>query len=238
MARDDLFTRTAPGAGEFRFDEAVARVLPDMLRRSIPGYHTLLELLGVLARDVVPAGGRVYDLGCSHGAVSAVIRGALGERTVRCVGVDSSPAMIDEARKNLAGFGDIELHCADVRDFEPEPASLVVLNFTLQFVPPDERSQLLARWGAALDPGGILVLSEKVAEVDGRFAQLHDAFREANGYSQLEMSRKRRALENVLIPDTVEEHEARLRGAGLEPRQWFRALHFVSFLAQKPPSQP
>jgi tRNA (cmo5U34)-methyltransferase len=237
--RDDLFARTEPGPGEFRFDDAVAQVLPDMLRRSIPGYHALLELLGVLAARVVTPDSHVYDLGCSLGAVSLSIRHALGARQARIIAVDKSAAMVARCRDAVAldsGLAPVEVHEADVTEFPFEQASLIVLNFTLQFVAESERLGLLRRARAALGPAGVLVLSEKTRasspEEELRLQSLHDAFRQANGYSELEMSRKRQALEQVLVADTVETHEARLRLAGFVPTVWFRSLHFVSWIAE------
>jgi tRNA (cmo5U34)-methyltransferase len=238
--RDVIFRGLAPAPGEFRFDEAVARVLPDMLRRSIPGYASLLELIGVVASTVVPHDGLVYDLGCSHGAVSLSVRHALGSRQARIVAIDNSPAMVERARALFDGDGSplpVLVDCADVRDVEFAPCSLVVMNFTLQFVPPDERSAVLRRIYDALLPGGALILSEKTADTtEGplSFTGLHDCFREANGYSRLEMARKRLALENVLLPDSVATHQGRLAELGFRSHLWFRALQFVSFLAEKP----
>src|SRR5690606_13424649 len=120
---------------------------------------------------------------------------------------------------------------------ELNPSSLIVLNFTLQFAPPEARRQILKHIAGALVPGGALVLSEKTTsqnpELNAFFTETHDAFRESNGYSRMEMSRKREALERVLVPDSAEHHVAELRAVGLEPVEWFRCLHFVSWVATK-----
>lgn len=238
--RDRLFTHTSPGSGAFRFDAAVARVFPDMLRRSIPGYTTLLELIGVLAAQIVQHETRVYDLGSSLGAVSLSIRHALGSRSAKIIAVDNSEAMVERSRELIdmdTAQVPVEVHHGDIADFPIENASLVVLNFTLQFLPVEVRAALLEKIHTALVPGGCLVLSEKVltgrAPDDLWNQKLHDAFRESNGYSQLELSRKRQALERVLVPDSIDEHEARLVQAGFSPQPWFRALHFVSWVATR-----
>ena len=114
----------------------------------------------------------------------------------------------------------------------------MVLNLTLQFLPPEERQSLLERIYAGLEPGGVLVLSEKVAldsdEANQRMIELHQAFKKTMGYSDLEISQKRNALENVLIPDSEQQHLERLRGIGFdEVYQCFRGFNFVSYLALK-----
>lgn len=234
--RDELFVHEGPGVGEFRFDDAVAQVLPDMLRRSIPGYATLLDLIGILARQRVAHGTNVYDLGCSLGAVTLSVRHALGARDARLVAVDLSPAMVERCRAVVdadGGQAPVEVLEADVAEVPLERASFVVFNFTLQFVPEERRLPLLERVRRALVPGGLVVVSEKIraeSEADEEwYRSLHDAFRQSNGYSLLELHRKREALERVLVPDSEAEHLARFAAAGFTARPLFRGLQFVSW---------
>ncbi|MCH2110954.1 MAG: carboxy-S-adenosyl-L-methionine synthase CmoA [Polyangiaceae bacterium] len=236
--KDEIFKEKDAARGSFSFDEQVARVFPDMLRRSIPGYRQLLQLLGLLAHQRVSEGGHVYDLGCSLGAVSLAIRHAIGNRGARIIGVDNSPAMIARCRAIMdadSGQTEVELIEADIASTSVSNASLIVLNFTLQFIAPEERSSLLQRLAAGLNPGGALVISEKVAaplpEQELFFRDLHDAFRRENGYSQIELSRKRNALEKVLVPAEEETIRQDLERAGLRVIPWFRALQFVSWVA-------
>lgn len=240
-APDRLFLDEGQAPQEFRFDEAVARVFPDMLRRSIPGYSTLLQLIGVLARQVVKSDTHVYDLGCSLGAVTLSIRHALGARNVQLVALDNSPAMVQRCQDLISadsGTCPVEVVLGDITSLSLQKSSLVVSNFTLQFAPPEARLGILEVIAESLIPGGALVLSEKTLPSDPDhnhfFTETHDTFRESNGYSRLEMSRKREALERVLLPDSTEKHLARMRAAGLEPVEWFRCLHFVSWVAKKP----
>lgn len=238
-SRDCIFLEEAPET--FRFDEAVAKVLPDMLRRSIPGYSALLHMIGVLAGQVVQNKSRVYDLGCSLGAVSLAVRHGIGTRDARLIAVDNSAAMVERCREIMSadsGLCPVDVVQGDIVDFTLDDASLVVLNFTLQFAPPERREQILRRAARALRPGGALVLSEKTTEEDPQldefWTKMHDAFRGSNGYSNLEMSRKREALDRVLIPQTTDSYEDMMRRVGLVPVQWFRCLHFVSWIGKKP----
>lgn len=235
---DLLFRHEAPD--RFRFDEAVARVLPDMLRRSIPGYSSLLHLIGVLAGQVVQPKSRVYDLGCSLGAVTLAVRHGVGTRETQIIAVDNSPAMVKRCREIVSadsGLCPVEVVEGDIVDLDISRASLVVLNFTLQFVPPEQRGQILKRIADALVPGGVLVLSEKTtaqnADLDEFWLKMHDAFRSSNGYSEIEMSRKREALERVLVPQTPAAYEELLSEVGLVPIEWFRCLNFVSWVGRK-----
>jgi len=235
--RDSLF-RDPERTGPFAFDEQVARVLPDMLERSIPGYAALRDLIAVLSSHLPGQRLRAYDLGCSLGAVTTAILAGAGARPVEVVAVDSSPAMIERFRAQLgADETRVELRCEDVLVTPISSANLLVLNFTLQFVPAEERSGLLARLAAGLLPGGALVLSEKTRPEpadEALFDALHDEFRRQRGYSDLEIARKRKALERVLVPERACAHVERLQQVGLAPVEWFRGLGFVSWLAFKP----
>jgi len=131
-----------------------------------------------------------------------------------------------------------ELRCQDVQQSSLENASVVVLNFTLQFIPPEQRDALVQKIYQALNPGGVLIVSEKVVfdELDKNelFIDLHHRFKQANGYSEMEISRKRSAIENVLIPETLEVHEQRFRSAGFSQVEiWFQCFNFASLFAVK-----
>lgn len=239
--RDRLFLNEPQPPGEFQFDEAVARVFPDMLRRSIPGYDRLLHLVGVHAAARLMAGDLVYDLGASLGAVTLSIRHAIGNRACRIVALDRSEAMVERCRELVnadSGLCPVTVSLGDVTEFQLEPCGLVVMNYTLQFVPLEARAHLLKRIAKALRPGGSLILSEKVEDeriaAAQFFRETHDAFRQANGYSALEISRKRDALEKVLLPEARRVHEQRLEDAGLLAVEWFRSLQFSSWVAVKP----
>ena len=238
--RDRLYAVPREEMENFVFDERVAAVFGDMITRSVPGYATIVAMTGILARRHAVDGSRIYDLGCSLGAASAVMAHGLEERECAIVAVDSAPAMLERARVELAARGleeRIELVCTDIRQLEIRSASVVVLNFTLQFIDPDDRLDLLQRIRAGLLPGGVLLLAEKVAFADPqrqqRMTAWHTAFKKANGYSELEISQKRAALEKVLLPDTLDTHRARLREAGFRVvDEWFRCLNFAGLLAQ------
>lgn len=242
MSEDTIY-RADPGAEPFRFNDAVARVFPDMLKRSIPGYAASIEAIGSLAARYVRANTACYDLGCSLGAAAIAMRQGIREPGCRIVAVDAAPAMIKrcreivdtEVRQDADGCS-IELVLGDIRETAITNASMVVLNYTLQFLPVTERSALLKKICAGMNDGGLLLLSEKVVDEDPQMQQLlvelHHEHKRRNHYSQLEISRKRAALENVLVPETVTAHRERLREAGFaRSAVWLRYFNFVSIIA-------
>ena len=236
-AKDKVFSRPLSSVKAFEFDEQVTRVFDDMISRSVPGYELLVRLIALYADIFVTENSRVYDLGCSTGVVSRVIAQQVCGRNSRLLAVDNSPSMIKSCQQTHSDQA-IEWICDDIQSIAVEQASMVVLNLTLQFINPRDRQDLLQAVYQGLQPGGVLVLTEKV-EYDDRQTQhsmteLYQAFKKVQGYSDLEIAQKRTALENVLIPDSKAVHLKRLKDCGFnEVIESFHCFNFVSFLAIK-----
>ena len=239
--RDQIYASPLDAIGAFAFDDNVARVFPDMIQRSVPGYATIVAMTGVLAERYAQPASNCYDLGCSLGASTLSMRQYLDGRDCNIVAVDNSPAMLERCQAHIAAdnhTAPVALRLDDIAATPIENASVVVLNFTLQFIAPEQRDALLRRIGAAMRSGGVLVLSEKIRFDDEHLQQLntdlHHAFKRANGYSDLEISQKRSALENVLVPETLASHQQRLRAAGFTSVDvWFQCFNFASLVAIK-----
>ncbi len=242
MAKDTVYK--AQDTNEpFRFNAEVAAVFPDMLRRSIPGYEASLEAIGSLAARYVRAGSNCYDLGCSLGAASLAMRQGIRADGCRIVAIDNAPAMIERCRtivreeclRSPRGTP-VDVVESNILDVEISNASMAVLNYTLQFLPVADRDTMIGRIARGLNDGGLLVLSEKVVDPDpameALLVDLHHEHKRRNDYSALEISRKRAALENVLVPETVDQHCDRLLRAGFTSAAvWLRYFNFVSIIA-------
>ena len=249
MSEDKIYAASLapdePRDEPFRFNEAVAKVFPDMLRRSIPGYAASIEAIGSLAARYVKPGTRCYDLGCSLGAATLAMRQAIDVDGCQIVAIDNASAMTERCQQLIIeddAQNDrptaVEIVHGDIRDVPIQNASMVVMNYTLQFLQLEDRDAQIARIYQGLLPGGLLVLSEKVVDEDAHMEDLlidlHHEHKRRNDYSALEISRKRAALENVLLPETVAVHRQRLRAAGFAPAAvWLRYFNFVSIVAFK-----
>ncbi|KHS45515.1 carboxy-S-adenosyl-L-methionine synthase CmoA [Hafnia paralvei] len=239
--RDTLFSAPIAKLGDWTFDERVAEVFPDMIQRSVPGYSNIISMIGMLAERFAQPNTKVYDLGCSLGAATLSMRRNIRAQGCQIVAVDNSPAMVERCRRHIDAFRaqtPVEVIEADIQNIAIENASMVVLNFTLQFLAPEERQSLLNKIYQGLLPGGVLVLSEKFNFEDKTLGELlfnmHHDFKRANGYSELEISQKRSMLENVMLTDSVETHKSRLSQAGFEHAEiWFQCFNFGSLLAVK-----
>lgn len=238
---DTIYASVLEKPGDFAFDEAVARVFPDMIRRSVPGYTTIIPMIGLITEQYAQPETHCYDLGCSLGASTLAMRHGLKYKNCQLIAVDNSPAMLARCNHYIEldnNSTPVTQRCADIRELDFEPCSVVTLNFTLQFLPMQDRSSLLKRIYQALVPGGVLILSEKICftspSEQKHLEELHWLFKKANGYSDLEVSQKRTALEQVLLPDTLEQHQNRLREAGFPASYlWYQCFNFISLIAIK-----
>jgi len=238
---DTLFSKPLDQIAPFRFDQSVVEVFPDMIKRSVPGYQTIVSMTGVLASRYAQADSHIYDLGCSLGASTLAMRQQPLPAGCKIIGIDNSPAMIDRCQSVLetdTNDTSVELRCEDLLNSDYDNASVIVLNFTLQFVRPEFRDALMRKLVASLRPGGCIVISEKVQfsepELDELNIALHHEFKLRNGYSELEVAQKRASIENVLIRDTIETHRQRLIDAGCNScNVWFQCFNFASMVALK-----
>ena len=241
MQKDDIFAEPLAQVPDFSFDAQVADVFPDMIQRSVPGYQTIIQTIGKLSSRFQQADSNYYDLGCSLGAATLAMRRNITAANSNIIAVDNSTAMVERCERHLQAFRSevpVQVKLADIRGQSIENAAIVVINFTLQFLPKADRSALLQRVYQGLKPGGILILSEKFVSTDSvandLLVELHYDFKRANGYSELEISQKRSALENVMKPDTLAEHQQRLTAAGFNSQTlWFQCFNFCSMVAIK-----
>lgn len=238
---DRIYSQYREKVADFVFDDKVVAVFDDMIRRSVPGYATVIAMCKVFAEHFAQEDSNCYDLGCSLGASSLALRRGVDKNECRIVAVDNSPAMVNRCREIVdsdVSNVPVEVMLCDIDDLKMERASIVVMNYTLQFFSPEKRQRLIGRIYDAMLPGGALLLSEKVkfddcSEQDFQ-RDMHHHFKKLNGYSDMEVSQKRKSLENVLLSDSVEEHFSRLKGAGFsECYLWFRCFNFVSIAAFK-----
>ncbi len=237
--RDELFAAPITQPGLFTFNESVAGVFPDMINRSVPGYATVVAMTGVLAAQHARPDSNIYDLGCSWGASLLSVARKIDHPSCQLIGIDNSEAMLTRARQNLEEqLGDQRalLQEGNIMDGQLENASVVILNYTLQFIPVKQREALLRRIRSAMQPGDVLILSEKLTlpdpQLNDYLIDLHHNFKRQQGYSELEIAQKRQALEDVLIPETRHQHVERLNQVGFSRCDiWFQCLNFASLIA-------
>ncbi len=242
--QDRLYSNPLETLVDFNFDEKVASVFPDMINRSVPGYASIVAMSGILAAEFFQPQTRCYDLGCSLGASALSMARAINHESLSILAVDNSMPMLEKAQA-LISHPDAQVNkhiiqfiCADINTIEIINASVVVMNFTLQFIAREQRTALLDKIYQGMRPGGILILSEKLNFSDGEQQQLlidmHHFFKKANGYSDLEISQKRQTLEKVLLPESLQQHKIRLSNSGFtQVEQWFQCFNFVSLIAIK-----
>ena len=241
VAKDEVYREERHAVDDFTFDRSVALVFDDMVARSVPFYGEIQRMLVELARDVAVPGSAVYDLGCATGTTLVQLHHAL-DPSVRFVGVDNSVEMLAETRNKLTEHGVdrlVELECRDLNEgVTVTDASVALMVLTLQFIRPLRRDRLVEQVFHGLRPDGAFLLVEKVLGEESIFNRLfiehYYELKRRNGYTELEISQKREALENVLIPyKLLENRELLLRTGFRYVDVFFKWYNFCGIIAVK-----
>jgi tRNA (cmo5U34)-methyltransferase len=236
MNKDKVFEK--PIVKQFEFDEEVASVFDDMLDRSVPYYKQSLDLTISFALKYLNSNDRVYDLGCST-ASTLISLAQNSHKELDLIGIDNSEAMLKRAKRKTNAFGlDIDFICDDIFNVNFEKSKVIISNYTLQFIRPLEREKLIKKIYDSLEDGGVFIFSEKVI-LDDKILNKHCideyyAFKKTQGYSEFEISQKREALENVLIPYSEDENKTMIKNAGFKICETvFKWVNFATFIAVK-----
>jgi len=235
--KDKVFTK--PIDKKFEFDEAVASVFDDMLSRSVPFYDEVRKLIISLILAKKKEGMKVLDLGSSTAKFLLDLHSKMREK-MYLKGLDNSQAMLDRARQKCQAFGatNIELELADMLTYVYNNEDVVVANYTLQFIRPMQRLELIKKLYSGLNKDGVFIFSEKVVfedtKLDKELIDIYYDYKKEQGYSEYEIAQKREALENVLIPFTIEENIQMCKDAGFRTIETvFQWANFVTFVVKK-----
>jgi tRNA (cmo5U34)-methyltransferase len=238
---DDFFRDEIKKVSDFKFNNKVAKVFDDMVNRSVPFYGEIQRMISELAADYIQPGTNVYDLGCSTGTTMIAMDTMIPD-DVKFIGLDDSKEMLHKCDQKLneAGFKrPYELIEANMQErFKIENASVAVLCLTLQFIRPISREKVLKTIYDGLQPGGVLILAEKIlaeeSQFNRNFIKYYYNMKRRNDYSEMEISQKREALENVLIPYKLSENISMLRGVGFSHCEvFFKWYNFSGLIAIK-----
>lgn len=232
---DKIFTK--PNTKQFEFDESVASVFDDMLDRSIPLYDESIVFLANLIAKLYQESATITDLGCS--TANTLLAIFKKNPNYKLYGFDNSSAMLEMARKKSQAFGaNIELKEADILTIDIPKSDVIIANYMLQFIRPPQRAEFVKKIYHAISHGGYFIFSEKIICEDKKLHKiiidLYLEFKKNQGYSEFEISQKREALENVLVPYTEKENCQMIKSAGFKSVQTLiKWGNFVSFLAHK-----
>ncbi|NPA59381.1 MAG: carboxy-S-adenosyl-L-methionine synthase CmoA [Epsilonproteobacteria bacterium] len=233
---DKVFTK--PIKKQFEFDEEVAAVFDDMLQRSVPFYKESQKITEFFAIKYLKEEGVLYDLGSSTASLLISMSKKL-EFNATLVGLDNSEAMLNQARKKSVALGaDIELYNADILEYNYKKANVFISNYTLQFIRPLVREELVKKICDSLKEEGVFIFSEKVishnSKLNKELIECYYDFKKEQGYSEYEIMQKREALENVLVPYSEDENIKMAKNCGFSHCEVvFRWANFATFIALK-----
>ena len=241
MTKDEVFKKPVEKSSDFKFDKNVVTVFDDMVTRSVPFYLEIQRMIAELSQEYAVKDTLVYDLGCSTGTTMLNMNNWVPD-DIKFIGIDDSPQMLEQCRENLtkAGFTrpfDLQ-HCDLNKSVPVKNASVVVLCLTLQFIRPLYRNQIMKEIYNGLVDGGCLILVEKIlgeeSSLNRNYIKYYYDFKKRNHYSELEISQKREALENVLVPYKISEDIEMVQAAGFSHCEvFFKWYNFAGMIALK-----
>ncbi|MFE9454684.1 methyltransferase domain-containing protein [Streptomyces sp. NPDC006739] len=197
------------------FDEHVSR--------SIPGYEAGHEIIAQLSDFFITPGSRVAEIGCSTAALTAKLAARHREADAKFLGIDIVPEMVAQARQRCMGLPNVNIELGDALRVDYSDCSLVIMYYTLQFVPTWKRPALIKRICTEMLPGGALILFEKARSPEARmqdmFNQCYEEYKQNQGFTAEEILGKSRSLRSVLEPFTTEENMRLLSEAGFSSPQ-------------------
>jgi len=239
---DKVFSKKRETIATFEFNAEVTQVFDDMIARSVPFYNEIHKIIVDIYKKLNLQKEIVYDLGCSTGSTIKLLHRSLptSERSPLFIGIDNSPSMIEECEKKLSIEKELnyKLIQEKLQNIELQSSKFIIMNYTLQFIPRELRLSILKKIYNSLQKGGVFIMSEKIKpecfNVHELFTDLYYDFKRRNGYSNLEIMQKREALENFLVPNTIQEQKELLKEAGFESFETlFQWYNFSSFIGIK-----
>lgn len=226
-----------PNTKQFEFDDNVATVFDDMLDRSIPFYGESIALIANLIYNLFSKNETIVDLGCS--TANTLLAIYKKNPNYKLFGYDNSPAMLEMAKRKIYAFGaNIKLHEADILTLDIPKSNVVIANYMLQFIRPLNREKFVKKVYDALFEDGFFIFSEKIIyedkKLDKVMIDLYLDFKKKQGYSEFEISQKREALENILVPYTEKENRQMIENIGFNcVETLIKWGNFTTFLAKK-----
>jgi len=155
------------------------------------------------------------------------------------IGLDNSEAMLTQAKRKCEAYGaKIDVLNADILEYEYKEADVFISNYTLQFIRPLVREELVKKISSSLKKEGVFIFSEKVishhSKLNKDLIECYYDFKKEQGYSEYEIVQKREALENVLVPYSEEENIKMALNCGFSHCEVvFRWANFCTFIAIK-----
>ncbi len=242
QGRDTLYQTAGTVTDPFTFNDTVAEVFDDMVHRSVPLYETVIDAIARILNHQFSGPLTLYDLGCSTGSTLLTLSRLLNHDPLTMIGIDNAPSMLEKARRKADLYrrtGSLCFREGDIATCVLDGADVLLCNYTLQFIRPPVRARVVRRMYDALPTGGLLIVCEKIlakGKFHHPFIEIYHDFKREQGYSELEIAAKREALENVLVPFTVDENRTMLHEAGFTEVEIFcRWFNFAAFVALKTP---
>ena len=210
---DEIVAKNA----DWKFNGNMVENFEQHVKKSVPLYEEGHELVLKLSDYFVKNDSICYELGSSTGKLSYKLAKQHEFREAKFMGIEIEEDMVTKANE-LYKNPNLSFICDDMNTMVWEKADLIVSYYTIQFIHPKLRQQLINKIYESLNWGGAFILYEKVRANDARFqdiiSNLYMEYKLDQGYEAQEIISKAKSLKGVLEPFSTEGNMDMLKRAG------------------------
>ncbi len=220
------------------FEGNVHKYFDDHVKRSVPFYLEVHNLINIFSDYFVDDNSLIYDIGCSTGTLLNQLSKRHEEKQkIKLVGLDISSNMIKHANKAYKN-NNIKFINKDITKYNYKKSSIFISIYTIQFIKPKFRQVLIDKIYQSLDWGGAFFFFEKVRGADARFQDMmtsaYNEYKINEGFNADEILDKTNSLKGVLEPFSRDGNIGLLNRAGFKDVETiFRYNCFEGYLAIK-----
>jgi len=241
MKKQNVGDKIKTEGSNWRFRGNVVDKFDDHVKKSVPLYLEGHQITCDLSKFFVKDNSIIYEIGSSTGSLSIKLSESNKlKNDVHFIGLDIEKDMVDFANQCLAKtkIDNVSFEHADIVSKELEKSDLIVSYYTVQFIPPAVRQQVIDKLYQSLNWGGALIMFEKVRAPDARFQDIISTiylnYKMKQGYSEENIISKMMSLKGVLEPFSTQGNIDLLKRAGFtDITSVQKYLSFEGFLAIK-----
>ena len=233
MSGDNIDAKNA----NWKFNGSIVEHFEEHVSKSVPLYTEGHELITKLSDYFIKDDSICYELGSSTGTLTHKLAKAHDFREAKFVGIEIEADMVKKANELYVG-DNLSFICDDMTTVNLEKADLIVSYYTIQFIHPKLRQELITKIYERLNWGGAFILYEKVRANDARFqdiiSNLYMEYKLDRGYSEKEIIAKAKSLKGVLEPFSTQGNIDMLKRAGfVDILSVQKYMNFEGFLVIK-----
>jgi tRNA (cmo5U34)-methyltransferase len=223
--------------GAWSFGGKVPNKFESHIAKSVPLYLEGHQIIVRLSDYFLKEESVCYDIGCSTGNLLNKISQHTNKKKIKLYGIEKEKSMYKYASSKIKEKN-IKFINKDFRSIATKKSDLIISYYTLQFINPSIRQNILTKIFKTLNWGGAFIMFEKIRGNDARFDNMLNSlyldFKEDNKLSVKDILLKSKSLRGVLEPFSDSGNLGLIKRAGFKDVQTImQSLCFKGYLCIK-----